>query len=154
MSEPPRKTLSIKTKLPSSIDNSEVLSRTTTRTGKRIIKREQVDKAILAKPKKRSTSANTKKRKLAPKKPLISPSQLRMDNLNLSLNNFEVWHAYRPLALGIEREIFQYIAKHHISASKRIVQKLLKLHTQQTSYKQQLSLDQQRYHLDGSVFNL
>ncbi|TXH72901.1 MAG: Fertility inhibition FinO [Thiothrix sp.] len=155
MTEQPRKTLSIKPKTAPAVDTESKPSQETkplTRGNKRIIKREQVQATALAKPKAKLPKKQNKPRKPAPKKPLVSPSDIRVDNLNLSLNNFEVWRAYQPLALGIEREIFQYVAKHRISASKRVVQKLLKQHTQQASYQQQLSLLQQRYHLDGKIF--
>ena len=152
MSEIPRKTLSIKPKLLNITSESNELekhSKGIQRGNKRIIKREQLPSTALPKTKSKSTK---KPRKPIPKKPLVSPSLLRMEALNTHLNTFEVWRECRPLALGIEREIFQYIAQQRISASKRVVQKLLNRHTQQLTYQQNLALGHQRCHLTGASF--
>lgn len=134
MTDKPRKTLSIK---PKAAPTTEIHQETKTvsRGNKRIIKREQVQPYALAKPKSKALPKKPNKpRKPAPKKPLISPSDIRMDNLNAALNAFAVWRERKPLALGIERQIFQLIAQQNLSASKRVVQKLLYRHTHQRNY--------------------
>lgn len=40
-----------------------------------------------------------------------------------------IWCNRPPLALGIEKQLFRYIAEHHLSASKQVVQRLLHIHT-------------------------
>ncbi len=55
----------------------------------------------------------------------------------------------QPLALGIEREVFQHIGKHHLSSSKRVVQKLLYAHTHQRDYLLAVAAGGMRYGLDG-----
>ncbi|MFZ1570654.1 MAG: ProQ/FINO family protein, partial [Thiolinea sp.] len=77
---------------------------------------------------------------------------IRMDNLNAALNAFAVWRERKPLALGIERQIFQLIAQQNLSASKRVVQKLLYRHTRNRDYLLKISQGKggQRYNLDGT----
>ena len=63
---------------------------------------------------------------------------------------FSIWHDHQPLALGIEKSLFCFIAAHHISASKRVVQKLLKRHTSTQTYQKNILRHARRYELDGS----
>ncbi len=152
MTDKPRKTLSIKPKAAPTTELHQE-TKTVSRGNKRIIKREQVQPYALAKPKaKFPPKKPNKPRKPAPKKPLVSPSDIRMDNLNAALNAFVVWREEQPLALGIERQIFQLIADQHLSASKRVVQKLLYRHTRHRDYLLKISQgkSEQRYNLDGT----
>lgn len=155
MNDQPRKTLSIKPKIALTTEQAPTLNQETKavlRGNKRIIKREQVQATALAKPKaKVPTKKPTKPRKTAPKKPLIAPSVIRMDNLNAALNAFVVWREQQPLALGIERQIFQLIAQQNLSASKRVVQKLLYQHTHQRHYLLKVGQGGARFNLDGSA---
>jgi hypothetical protein len=154
MNDKPRKTISIKPKaLPSTEQTSkpDQATKTVSRGNKRIIKREQVQPYALAKPKAKAPPKKPNKpRKPAPKKPLIAPSTIRMDNLNVALNAFVVWRELQPLALGIERQIFQLIAQQQLSASKRVVQQLLYRHTHQRDYLLKVGRGGQRFNLDGS----
>ncbi|MFZ1567591.1 MAG: Fertility inhibition FinO, partial [Thiolinea sp.] len=119
MTDRPRITLSIKPKAVPTTEQAATLNpeaKTVSRGNKRIIKREQVQPYALAKPKSKALPKKPNKpRKPAPKKPLISPSDIRMDNLNAALNAFAVWRERKPLALGIERQIFQLIAQQNLS---------------------------------------
>ncbi|HMT95014.1 ProQ/FINO family protein [uncultured Thiothrix sp.] len=155
MTDQPRKTLSIKPKaLPSTEQTSkpDQATKTVSRGNKRIIKREQVQPYALAKPKAKAPPKKPNKpRKPVPKKPLIAPSDVRVDNLNAALNAFAVWRERQPLARGIERQIFQLIADQHLSASKRVVQKLLFKHTHQRDYLLKVGQGGQRFNLDGST---
>ena len=155
MTERPRITLSIKPKAVSTTEQAPTLNPETkavSRGNKRIIKREQVQPYALAKPKaKVPPKKPNKPRKPAPKKPLVSPSDIRLDNLNAALNAFVVWRERKPLALGIERQIFQLIAQQNLSASKRVVQKLLYRHTHQRNYLLNVGQEGQRFNLDGSA---
>jgi sRNA-binding protein len=154
MNDQPRKTLSIKPKVAPTTEQASTLNQETKvvlRANKRIIKREQVQATALAKPKAKAPAKKpTKPRKPAPKKPLIAPSAIRMDNLNAALNTLVVWREHQPLALGIERQIFQLIAQQHLSASKRVVQKLLYQHTHQRNYLLKVGQGGQRFNLDGT----
>ncbi|TXH67876.1 MAG: Fertility inhibition FinO [Thiothrix sp.] len=156
MTEKPRKTITIKPKAAPTIEQAhspDEAAKAIVRGNKRIIKREQVQPTALAKPKaKVPPKKPTKPRKPAPKKPLIAPSDVRMDNLNAALNEFAVWRERQPLALGIEKQIFQLIAEQQLSASKRVVQKLLYRHTRHRDYLLKISQGKggQRYNLDGT----
>ncbi len=125
------------------------------RPRKRIIRREELPAAKLSNTKKPPAPKSKKERLITttPKRPLVTPSAKRLDNLNASLNAFPVWLEYRPLAFGVEHEIFRHIAKHQLSCSKRVVQRLLKQHTQDERYQRNLKAGGGRYHLDASVMN-
>ena len=155
MTENPRKTITIKPKASPTteqITSPDEANKAIFRGNKRIIKREQLQPAALAKPKaKVPTKKPNKPRKPAPKKPLVSPSDIRMDHLNATLNAFAVWREHQPLALGIERQIFQLIAAQQLSASKRVVQKLLYQHTHQRHYLLKVGQGGERFNLDGTA---
>lgn len=153
MNEFPRKTLSIKPKI-TTVDTAKPAQDTTVvlQGNKRIVRREQVQATALAKIKAKAPTKNPNKpRKSSPKKPLVAPSDIRVDNLNAALHAFAVWRERQPLALGIEKQIFQLIAGQHLSASKRVVQKLLYRQTRQRDYLLKIGQGGQRYNLDGSA---
>lgn len=155
--EKPRKTLSI-TRKPASTTaqagNNDNAPTTIKRTGKRIITREQlpnVQKPGTPKkpPKKPNKPTQGKRPRQPPKPKKTPPSELRARELNDSLNAFAVWRNHQPLALGIEKQVFRYIAEHHLSASKRVVQRLLHAHTHRWEYLQAVAAGGMRYGLDG-----
>lgn len=152
MTEKPRSTLSLKRPSTPITEAKDSTSKPLQRTGKRIIKRDALPAANLAKPKIKPLNKRPTKPKARPKpKPLHSrPSDLRAQELNASLNGFSVWLQQRPLALGIERQIFQHIAKHSLPASKRVVQKLLHQHTRNKAYLLQIAKGGERFNLDGT----
>ena len=155
--EKPRKTLSITRKPASSMAQTNNDGNAPTgikRTGKRIITREQlpdVQKPGTPKkpPKKPGKPTQGKRPRQPPKPKKTPPSELRARELNDSLNVFAVWRNHQPLALGIEKQVFRYIAEHHLSASKRVVQRLLHAHTQHREYLQAVAAGRVRYGLDG-----
>ena len=155
--EKPRKTLSITRKPASSTAQAENDGNAPTgikRTGKRIITREQLPDVqkpgIPKKPPKKPNKPTQGKRPRQPPKPKKTPpSELRARELNDSLNRFAVWLQRQPLALGIEKQVFRYIADHHLSASKRVVQRLLYAHTHRRDYLQAVAAGGMRYGLDG-----
>ncbi len=127
------------------------------RPRKRIIRREELPANKLSntkappkpKPKPKKATQPT-----PPKKAGTSPSDIRLANLNANLNNdSEAWREFKPLAMGVEKEVFRYIAAHHLSASKRVVQRLLRQHTQDERYQRNLKIGGGRYHLDGIPVN-
>ena len=61
-----------------------------------------------------------------------------------------MWFQFQPLALGIERQIFQHIAKHSLSSSKRVVQRLLHQHTRDRRYLAAVAAGGVRVNLDGT----
>lgn len=152
MSDTPKKTLSLKRGL-SSTDSTT--PSTVQRTGKRIIRREElsnVQKPGTIKPKPAGSKGKTKKspRKPQPKKPVIAPSDLKAKELNDRLNGFNVWLNYQPLALGIEKQIFKLVNDEHFpGASKKVVQKVLRRHTLHGRYLAALVQGGERYQLDG-----
>ncbi len=153
MTDKPRKTLSITRKpaatanLPASTESGLQGIR---RSPKRIIRRDELPTTALTKPKAPIKPKPKARKKAPPKKPLISPSDIRLDNLNASLNGLPVWRDRVPLSLGVEREIFQFIADRHLSASKRVVQRLLRQHTRRRDYLLSVGSGGVRFHLDGS----
>ena len=124
------------------------------RSGKRVIRREQLAHHALGRTKAVVTPAKKKpKQAKSPvnKKPEIAPGELRLAALDKQLaNTFASWRDYQPLALGIEKSLFRFIAEHHISASKRVVQKLLKRHTSAQPYLDNVLQETRRYELDGT----
>ena len=141
----PRKTLSLKKSGNSTDDSSATPARKL--AGKRIIRRDPSPSAKPGKPKPRKNKRKT----AAPRKPVTPPSLIRANDLDHRLAaTFAVWKDHQPLAIGIEKNLFQFIAEHHISASKRVVQKLLHRHTSDKQYLHNLIHQPLRFHLDGS----
>lgn len=155
MSDTPKKTLSLK-RTPVNPESSTP-STTVQRTGKRIIRREElsnVQKPGTIKQKPASSKGKPKKppRKPQPKKPIIAPSDLKAKELNDRLNGFNVWLNYQPLALGIEKQIFKLVNDEHFpGASKKVVQKVLRKHTLHGRYLAALVQNNERYQLDGVI---
>lgn len=152
MSDTPKKTLSLKR---SQQNTDSTTPSTVQRTGKRIIRREElsnVQKPGIIKPKPANNKGKPKRspRKPQSKKPVIAPSDLKAKELNDRLNGFNVWLNYQPLALGIEKQIFKLVNDEHFpGASKKVVQKVLRRHTQHGRYLQALQKGGVRYCLDG-----
>ncbi len=154
MTDKPTKRLSLKHKAtaPELIENG---TQTRPRSRKRIIRRAELPANKLsttkappkAKPKPKKAAKST-----PPKKVGASPSDIRLANLNAHLNNHsEAWREFKPLVIGVEKEVFRCIAAHHLSASKRVVQRLLRQHTQDERYQHNLLAGGVRYHLDGTA---
>ena len=150
MTDKPQNRLSLKPKI-STTESGETATPTTRRGKKRIIRRDELPAAKLTKTKAPPPKPAKKKPKsAAPTKPTISRSDIRLDNLNASLNAFEAWRNYQPLAIGIEKQVFQHIAKHQLSASKRVVQLLLRQHTRDERYLRAVRVGNTRFDLDGT----
>ena len=154
MTDTPKKTLSI-TRKPANSGTVNATAGTIQRTGKRIIRRDelpQVQRIPAPKPKPPASAKPKKPRKPpAPKKQVTPPSQLKLRELNDRLNAFRVWFDFQPLAIGIEKEIFRLVNEEHFpGASKRVVQKLLRMHVNHGVYLQNLKHGTDRYQLDGT----
>lgn len=154
MTDTPRKTLTITRKATPTATTATTpdnATRTPTRGGKRIIRRD--DLSNVQPPGKQKPKPNkpaSRKPRQPPKPKKTPPSDLRAAELDASLNAFPVWLDYKPLALGIDKQLFRHIADLHLSASKRVVQKLLHRHTHNRRYLQAVGQGGQRFNLDGS----
>ncbi len=151
MTDKPTKRLSLKRKTaPELTENG---TQTRLRSRKRIIRRAELPANKLSTTKAPPKAKPKPKKAVKPtpsKKAGTSPSDIRLHNLNTHLNNAsEAWSEFKPLVIGVEKEVFRYIAAHHLSASKRVVQRLLRQHTQDERYQRNLLAGGGRYHLDG-----
>lgn len=158
MTDTPRKKLSISRKpKPASVTNEEPSkedqpaeqSRTVKRPTKRRIVRN--DAATVRKPIPQAID-KTKKRppRKNKKKALVSPSDLKAQALDERLKVYEVWSTYKPLTKGIDKTIYQLVNDEAFpGASKKVVQKLLRMHTHHARYLQAVSRGGVRYHLEG-----
>lgn len=154
----PRQTISI-TRKPATTATTATTPETgvVKRTGKRIITRDQLPAArvSIGKPTYNKPGAKPKpkakrKPRQPPKPPKTPPSDLRARELSDSLNNFTVWRECLPLALGIEKQIFRHIADLYLSASKRVVSKMLHYHTHKRAYLLAVGRGGMRFNLDGT----
>lgn len=149
----PRQTLTITRKPASTGTDTTTTGGAVRRSGKRIITRaelpnvQRLGQGATKKPPRKP--ANRKPRQ-PPKPKKTPPSDLRARELSDSLNAFPVWRNRQPLALGIEKQIFQHIAELHLSASKRVVQKALHHHTHNREYLQAVGRGGSRLNLDGT----
>jgi len=158
MTDTPRKKLSITRKPksetatsaePSPEDQAGQPERTIKRPAKRRIVRND-----LATKRKPAPATATKAKKRPPrknkKKALVSPSDLKAQALDLRLQEFAVWSTFVPLAKGIDKTIFKLANDEAFAgASKKVVQKLLRMHTNHARYLQAVSRGGMRYHLNG-----
>lgn len=156
MSDTPKKTLTI-TRKPATSTAGASTPGTVQRSGKRIIRREElpnVQRPGQGKPKptgKADTGKKKPPRKPAPRKPVISPSELKARELNDRLNGFPVWRDFLPLAIGIDKDVFRLVNEEHFpGASKRVVRLTLAMHANHGRYLQAVVQGGARYHLDGS----
>ena len=153
MTDTPKKTLTLNKKPASTTTTTGTISR----TGKRIIRREDLNPAPAkpVNPKGKPTSKPTNKKKPArkpTKKPTIAPSDLKAKELNDRLNAFPVWLNFQPLALGIDKDVFRLVNDEQFpGASKKVVQKVLRMHTHHGRYLAALVQGKERYQLDGVV---
>jgi hypothetical protein len=155
MTDTPKKTLSI-TRKPADSGPVNPPIGTIQRTGKRIIRREelpQVQRPGQGKPKPPANKTKPKKptRKPQPKKQVTPPSDLKARELNDRLNGFAVWLNFQPLALGIEKDLFRLVNEEHFpGASKKVVQKVLRMHTHHGRYLQAIMQGGARFTFEGT----
>lgn len=140
----PSKTLIIKRKRSTASSNSES---------------EENAPAAIVRPRKRVlTFDKPKKKQPQPpqkKKKRVAPSVIRASELNKALSSHsKAWRAYSPLAADIEKQVFQYIGANHLSASKRVVQALLKKHQSAKNYLLNSTMDAPVYDLSDNETGL
>ncbi len=148
MTDTPKKTLTLKRKT----STTGKQPGTVARSGKRIIRRDELPRARPAKASAKKPAANRKKKPARVSKPkmAVSPSDLKARELNDRLNAFPVWLNYQPLAIGVDKEIFRLVNDECFpGASKKVVQKVLRMHTGHGRYLQALVAGGERFRLDG-----
>lgn len=151
MTDTPKKTLTL-TRKPASTGTPP--AGTVSRSGKRIIRRDDLPNVQRpgkgGKPPAAKTKPKRPPRKPQPKKQVTPPSDLKMRELNDRLNGFQVWREYQPLCIGIDKDIFRLVNDEHFpGASKKVVQKLLRMHTLHGLYLQAIVKGGDRFHLNG-----
>ena len=159
MTDTPRKKLSLSRKPKPTTGASAAASDDGTGTDrtepvKRSGKRRIVNTATkpASKPKQAANYDKSKKRpsRKNKKKALVSPSDIKVEALNQRLKSFDTWSTFKPLAMGIDKQLFQLVNDEAFAgASKKVVQKLLRMHTHNPRYLQGLSRGGVRYYLDG-----
>lgn len=68
------------------------------------------------------------------------------------MNGFNVWLNFQPLALGIDKDLFKLVNDEQFpGGSKKVVQKVLRMHTHHGRYLTALVQGGERYQLDGVI---
>lgn len=172
MTDTPRKTLTLKRKPASEAiadthppqqalapSTSEPIARETRLLGKRIIRR---DEPISSKPsfnkpkphaaKNKKSHPKTEKSNKPQQSTEPSPSEIQAKAMDRFLaERFEVWQSYKPLALGVEADLYQLMDQNQPPASKRVIQRLLRMHCNHGKYLQAVIDNAQRYNLAGEA---
>ena len=169
MTDTPRKTLTLKRKPaaeltePSSVQptslesNAEPIARESRILGKRIIRREETKSNKPAydsksKPNQPKNPLNKSKDKKPAKPAETSPSEIQAKAMDRFLADiYETWLSYKPLSLGVEADLYRLMDQNQPPASKRVVQRLLRMHCNHGKYLQAVIDGQQRYTLEGEV---
>lgn len=172
MTDTPRKTLTLKRKpapessteaTPNQLANAgtEPIARETRILGKRIIIRNEEAKSnkntfnhqTKSGSKHKTSPQKSKEARPKPNKPAEpSPSEIQANAMDRFLaERFAVWLNYQPLALGVEADLYQLMDQNQPPASKRVVQRLLRMHCNHGKYLQAVIDGQQRYTLAGEA---
>lgn len=172
MTDTPRKTLTLKRKPapePTSTETNpnsstshqpEPAARETRLLGKRIIIRREEAKPSRpssnnkgkVQPGKSKQPFNKNKDPKANKPEEPSPSEIQAKAMDRFLaDHFEVWLTYKPLALGVEMDLYNLMDQNQPPASKRVVQRLLRMHCNHGKYLQAVLDNEQRYNLVGEA---
>jgi len=89
--------------------------------------------------------------KKAEKNSQLSPSERQSRELKRILaETFSVWRRRRPLAIGIDEQIAEFLATQNLEISKRAIKKLLHRHTNNKNYLQNVTRGGPRFKLDGT----
>ena len=168
MTDTPRKTLTLKRKPPADTVApppvtltpvaEEPAPKETRLLGKRIIRRDELlPQSRPPKPNKprgepqkgRQGKPNNKQ---APQTDEPAPSEVQAKALDrLLVERFPVWLDYKPLSLGVEADLYQFMDQHQPPASKRVVQRLLRMHCNHGKYLQAVIGGKERYTLIGEI---
>ena len=100
---------------------------------------------------KRVIKMQSQAQKKAIKDSKLSPSERQSRELKrLLAENFSVWRRRRPLSLGIDDQIVEFLASKKLDISKRAIKKLLHRHTKNKNYLQNVVRGGPRFKLDGT----
>lgn len=100
---------------------------------------------------KRVIKMKSMAQKRAEKDSLLSPSERQSRELKRILaETFSVWRRRRPLALGIDEQISEFLDSQNVDISKRAIKKLLHRHTNNKNYLQNVTRGGPRFKLDGT----
>lgn len=142
----PRKTLSLKRKVKTESKEAEIANegnRPPAHTG------DEVKEFVRGR--KRVIKMQSMAQKKAVKDSKLSPSERQSRELKRILaETFSVWRRRRPLALGIDAQISDFLDSKNLEISKRAVKKLLHRHTNNKNYLQNVTRGGPRFMLDGT----
>lgn len=175
MTDTPRKTLTLKRKPapepsselaaapPAPVETSaEPAARETRLLGKKVIIRREETRPNKPNANSKNKPNNFKNKTNNPRhqEPKVdkptepSPSEIQAKAMDRFLaERYESWLLYRPLALGVEAELYQLMDQNQPPASKRVVQRLLRMHCNHGKYLQAVADGQQRYTLAGEAIS-
>ena len=145
----PRKTLSLKRKVkPKAIDPAEAKS-TVGKAKKAEPNSDEVKE--FTRGRKRVIKMQSVAQQKAQKDSLLSPSERQSRQLKrLLAESFSVWRRRRPLAIGIDEQIAEFLVSQNLEISKRAIKKLLHRHTKNKNYLQNVMRGGPRFKLDGT----
>ena len=100
---------------------------------------------------KRVIKMQSQAQKKAIKDSKLSPSERQSRELKrLLAESFSVWRRRRPLAIGVDEQIVEFLATKNLDISKRAIKKLLHRHTKNENYLQNVIRGGPRFQLDGT----
>ena len=141
----PRKTLSLKRKVKPEADSAETKST----ADKAKSNNDEVKE--FTRGRKRVIKMQSMTQKKAQKDSLLSPSERQSRQLKrLLAETFSVWRRRRPLAIGIDEQIAEFLVTQDLEISKRAIKKLLHRHTNNKNYLQNVMRGGPRFKLDGT----
>ena len=145
----PRKTLSLKRKVKPKAANSDKADGTVDQVNKTEANSDEVKE--FTRGRKRVIKMQSMAQKKAQKDSLLSPSERQSRQLKrLLAESFSVWRRRRPLALGIDEQIAEFLVTQNLEISKRAIKKLLHRHTKHKNYLQNVMRGGPRFKLDGT----
>ena len=145
----PRKTLSLKRKAKPKPDVSEEIKAAVEVTKPSGPSGEEVKE--FTRGRKRVIKMKSMAQKKAEKDSLLSPSERQSRELKRILaETFSVWRRRRPLAIGIDDQISEFLESQNLDISKRAIKKLLHRHTNNKNYLQNVTRGGPRFKLDGT----
>ncbi|MEZ5476279.1 MAG: ProQ/FINO family protein [Thiolinea sp.] len=158
MTDTPRKTLTLKRKPPVETVAEESAEATqpreVKRLGKRIIRREERTPARPARGGKPGASrkpAHANKHNQGGETG-PSPSEILAKELDQKLiGAYPVWAEFKPLAHGIENLLYDFMQENQPPASKRLIQRLLRMHCNHGKYLQGVIEHPERFDLAGEA---
>lgn len=145
----PRKTLSLKRKVKPEAENSDETILVAEKPKQATPNGDEVKE--FTRGRKRVIKMQSMAQKKAQKDSQLSPSERQSRQLKkLLAETFSVWRRRRPLAIGIDEQISEFLGTQKLDISKRAIKKLLHRHTKNKNYLQNVMRGGPRFKLDGS----